>query len=382
MYLLLFLTLCVALASTYYTEIYDKRFAASLYKELAKNFENFIVSPLLIETAFAAVYLGSSHRTSEEIRTVFHLSANNEEIAEKYKNLLLFFTNRGYKLHIANMIFFIDRVQIVPAWQRQIDYNFGVGTEVLDLINKDATVHKINRWFREQTNNKIDEIVSREDLDAEPSFLLLSALHFQGSWAQKFLKKRTRKDIFYNNGEEKVSVDTMYLLGHFNFGKSENLEAKFLQLFFTKQEASMVIVLPDKIDGIYKLETEIEQVFQFRDFKITAMDISLPKFQMESNIDLNSILRKLGIKVAFIEGKASLHETVTCYKCRSPYISKASQKTYLKINEQGANVETARDFSTHISESLHYEQFKADHPFIFYIKIKEVVVFIGRIVAF
>ncbi|XP_008196889.1 intracellular coagulation inhibitor 1 isoform X1 [Tribolium castaneum] len=364
------------------TQKYDKRFTASLYKEVGKNCTNFVISPFLIETAFGALYLGSSGRTSQEMRIVFHFPVSNEELETRYRNFFANFTNQGYRLHIANKVSVVDRVKFVPSWEKKIKDIFQVCTDIVDLRNKDRTVAKINRWFGEQTYKKID-ILSREMLSCERiDVLLLSALYFQANWAQPFSSDCTREGIFYNYGREQIFVDMMNTRAQLiNYGKSIKLKAQFLELLFEQNQASMVVVVPNERDGISKLEKNITNVLYFRKFRPQLMTILLPKFRMENTLDLEEFIHKLGLNVTFNEQKASLFGTVTCANCPSPYVTKVSQKIYLDVNERGVQAE-AGQVVQYMAPKFLYPELKVDHPFIFYIKVREVVVFVGRVVAF
>nr|XP_015838238.1 PREDICTED: leukocyte elastase inhibitor isoform X1 [Tribolium castaneum] len=385
MSIFLFFILAVAIATPKKPDlknIQDYGFSATLYKELGKDCHNFVISPLLVETAFAALYLGSSGKTAEEIRTVFHLPPKTG-IEHKYKTLIPQLTNPGYTLNIANRVSLAQKYKFVPTWETQIKNIFEVCADLLDMTNKNAAAEKVNKWFRDKTNNKIDKMVSADALTSETALLLLSSLYFQGNWDQQFSVSSTRKQTFYNHGKQQVSVDMMFASARsVNYGKSDLLNAQFLEIAFEKHHASMVVVLPDQLDGIYQLETKINEIFNFRDFCPETVNIWLPKFRMDSTFNIDKILQQLGVKDAFDETKAQFSGTVSCADCHSPYIGKVTQKTYLQINERGVEAAAGQVVHVRVPLSGGRKQFKADHPFLFYIKIKEVVVFIGRVSAF
>ncbi|XP_015838043.2 alaserpin-like [Tribolium castaneum] len=356
-------------------------FCASLYKELANKTGNFIASPFLIESTFAALYLGSGGTTAEEIRTVLHLPQSNEEIEEKFKNLLVPFSNQGYNLHIANKFYVKESFLLNPIWQKQVRDFFQIESSIMDFDNKIAMVEKINHWIREQTNNKIDKIVSVEAFRDSPESLILGALYFQADWAWQFSTMDTIKAPFYKKPNLPILVDMMQRKKQvFSFVESDTLDAKFLELPFQSYEASMVLVLPNKIDGLCELEAKIDQVLQFRDFRSMNLDVFVPKFRIESKLDLKEILTNLGLKTVFNDTEAALYGLVTTGPW--PYITKATQKTFLEINERGVEAAAGQKllFGMPRSAISFNHEFKANHPFMFYIKIRNLVVFVGRVV--
>ena len=64
-----------------------------------------------------------------------------------------------------------------------------------------------------------------------------------------------------------------------------------------------------------------------------TVGLSLPKFELEFSSQLKEALQKLGMKEAFIPDKADL---TGIRRKGEIYISKVIQKTYLKIDETGA----------------------------------------------
>ena len=64
------------------------------------------------------------------------------------------------------------------------------------------------------------------------------------------------------------------------------------------------------------------------------IDITLPRFKIENKINFNEILKSIGIKKAFDTGKNDLSEIFSIDK--DTFISQISQKTFIEVNEEGA----------------------------------------------
>jgi serpin B len=66
-------------------------------------------------------------------------------------------------------------------------------------------------------------------------------------------------------------------------------------------------------------------------------------------------------------------------------IDKIAQKTVIDVNEEGVEAAASTFLSVGVPLSGYFpprdpKEFIADHPFIFYIKVKDLVVFAGRVV--
>lgn len=59
----------------------------------------------------------------------------------------------------------------------------------------------------------------------------------------------------------------------------------------------MIILLPDAVDGLAELETKLKSVDlseTFLCFSETKTQVQLPKFKLETTLQLNNILKKVG----------------------------------------------------------------------------------------
>jgi len=129
---------------------------------------------------------------------------------------------------------------------------------------------------------------------------------------------------------------------------------------------------------VYKL---IDSVF--KNCSYTQVDLSMPKFKLETNYSLNESLIKLGLKVAFTDyADFSGISLETSLK-----ISNVNHKAYIEVNEEETEAAAVTAIAMVNSTSPggpvpKPKIFKADHPFIFMIidnKTKGIL-FIGRYV--
>jgi serine protease inhibitor len=90
-------------------------------------------------------------------------------------------------------------------------------------------------------------------------------------------------------------------------------------------------------------------------------------------LDLNESFKNLGIQKAFKDGAEfnDLLETSTPLK-----FSKAVHKCFIEVNEKGTEASASTGFG--IGKMSRPKTFSVDHPFLFVLKTKTNVVFIGR----
>ncbi|XP_068914664.1 alaserpin-like [Tenebrio molitor] len=198
----------------------------------------------------------------------------------------------------------------------------------------------MNSWVEKETENKINNMVDSKLLDELTRIILINALYFKGDWTEKFYLCNTQKNNFYKTKNDAVEVDTMASRPSqfFRICMSLDLNAKLLELPING-DSSMVFVLPNERDGLAYLENKLDKVFLPYLYGIAGE---------KGDLFVNAVL----------------------------------QKTFVDVSEEG--VEAAAATFTMIATPLCGfmnipEQFIADHPFIFYIKVRDVIIFAGRV---
>ncbi|MDX1408461.1 MAG: serpin family protein, partial [Saprospiraceae bacterium] len=108
------------------------------------------------------------------------------------------------------------------------------------------------------------------------------------------------------------------------------------------------------------------------------LQLYLPKFETEYKIKLNEVLKALGMSVAFSTSEANLTRLGNAPE-GNLYISRVEHKTFLKIDEKGA--EGAAVTSVGIGVTSLPPQIAFDRPFMIVLRDRQVntVVFIGKI---
>ena len=111
----------------------------------------------------------------------------------------------------------------------------------------------------------------------------------------------------------------------------------------------------------------------------TTVDVSLPKFKLESTFKLNSVLSELGMTDVFNPKKADL----SGMSAEILYVSHVIHKAYVDINEEGTEAVAATAAVVMLKSMLIPQRFTADHPFLFIIRDNRngIPLFIGRVVA-
>ena len=146
----------------------------------------------------------------------------------------------------------------------------------------------------------------------------------------------------------------------------------------------MVFILPKENSNLAKLEKKLSDVKLskvFDDFghesKVKAF---IPKFKVESSLELNEPLKAVGIKDMFDQSSADLSGISGA---NNLFVSVVVQKAFIEVNEEGAEAAAATG-AVVMFRSLPPPTpvFKCDQPFYYMIRERSsgLVLFSGKIV--
>ncbi|XP_044272319.1 serine protease inhibitor 42Dd-like [Tribolium madens] len=360
----------------------NKVFSGDVYKEIAKNEkDDFVVSPFSAQTILALAQNGAKGETGTEIRSALRLPNSRRQINSVFKSLLskLGTHKDTFTLQTANKIYIKDKYPIKPGFNQTATEIYHSETENIDFAQNAIAAEKINTWVSQHTNNTIKGLIEPQKLNQDTVALLINAIYFSGAWKKPFKGRLTKKRPFKAPSGE-LEVEMMANSDFFGYHESKELDATFLQMPF-RGDAHMVVVLPKEDAGIAHLESQLELVYKSPIFTWEYVAVTIPKFKIETSVDFKRVLRSLGVKKAF--RKADFSDLAG--EKGEIRVTDVVQKAFIGVDEGGvvASAATAVIFQP---KSLRQnpgtkKYFTADHPFLFYIKINDVVIFTGRVLS-
>jgi serpin B len=381
------LVLSLALAANTVVQEFTKAnnlFTPAVYKQISQTEKgNFLVSPLSAETVLALLQSGCKDETAQELRTALHLPDDKETVESAIKSLLPKLKGSDlYTLHTANKIYVKEDFSIKDGFKKAAAQIYYADTDTIDFTQSVQAAKTMNSWVEKHTNDKIHNLIDSNLLDQYTRAVLINALYFKANWSSPFLLAESGNITFYKTATDIVQVNALrHSEVYFNYYDCPHLKAEFLELPFKGNEASMMIVLPKERDGLAALENQIENVFApMHTLKTEYLNVFLPKFRIESSLNFKNILKNLGVKKIFDAKEADLSGVAG--KKGDLIVDEVVQKTFIDVSEEGVEAAAATFVLIAVPESATIESpknFVADHPFIFYIKVKDTIIFAGRV---
>ncbi|KAK8768969.1 hypothetical protein V5799_014573 [Amblyomma americanum] len=365
-------------------------FAVKLLKHLATQnpSSNVFFSPTSIAAAFGMAYAGARGSSEAELASV--LGHDQVGLTEKsrvlaaYKHLLELMSSPNVTLEVANMVLAQNNFQIAESYIQQLHDIFDAELRSVDFANEGPRVAaEVNAWVRGKTRGKIDGILP-EGQPLDMILFIVNAVYFKGAWVTKFDPARTENKPFLNLGTTEVSKPAMHLTRRFPYARLGELHAAAVEIPYSGDRFSMVVLLPDSPTGLAALREGLSlDVLQDVGSKLIFNEVVLriPKFEMSLRYGLVPAMRALGLNVVF-GGGANFTGISESTLVR---ISDAVHKAAVEVNEEGTIAAAVTGLSFVPISALHAPpppiQFTVDRPFLYYIRDRSNnrILFIGEV---
>jgi serpin B len=339
---------------------------------------NVFISPLSASFALAMVYNGSDKMTKEAMAEALGLQgAELLEINNYFDTLMsgLLEADPKIEINIANSIWSKKGLAFKKEFFARAEKFFDARLETLEKAEI------INDWVRRETNDKIRSIIDR--IDPMDVMILINAIYFKGEWTRQFKMNKTREQEFtLLDGTVKMHP-LMHQSGNFDYYENNDFQA--VRLPYSNNKFGMYVFLPSEETGLKSFLDNLNATnWQTWITKFIQMDgdLALPRFKLEYEKLLNSVLSNMGMAIAFTD-KADFSSMIE--PAGKVAISAVKQKTFVEVNEKGTEAAAATSV-TMILTNAHSEpqrfRMVVDRPFFCAITDNRsgAILFMGTIV--
>lgn len=350
---------------------------------------NVLLSGTSLRRALGVAYLGARGETAHEMSAVLGLPGDVKKAAELEKGEnAAWYTAKGDEAKGVNLVV-ADRLWADATFPLASDYTqlvsgIGAGVASLDFLHAAEEARgTINRWVSEKTKEKIPELLPQGTVRADTRVVITNAIYFKGSWSLPFSKNATKDEPFTAAGGRKITAPMMHATDTYAFLDTKT--AKVLDLRYQGSDLSMTIVLPKDANGLSKLEDSLDPAAFDAWTKATTsrVNVTLPKFTFGWGGSMNKSLQEMGIKTAF-GTKADFTGIAAPHGSERVEISEVVHKTWIAVDESGTEAAAATGLVMRTTGMPMgpIAEFKADHPFLFFIRDTKSgrILFVGHVV--
>ena len=362
-------------------------FAIDLFKQIQSKSENLIFSPYSIGTVLAMIYSGSGGKTATEMGDVLYFP--QQEVLDPVESgmrmsILATDTMPGTDFRLANAIWVQEGFSFLPAYLDRVEKYYDAPLTLVDFVetsNREESRIKINYWVEEKTNNRIRDLIQPGILDASTRLILTNAIYFNGGWMFPFDKEATSPSLFHISKQESINTDFMHQTRSYPYYEDEEIQA--IGLPYENNRMVLMVILPKSIEG-WRLISQVidhERInLVISELGTRVVQLSLPKFRSELQINLRDELTSMGMGTAF--SRYADLSGMTGEK--NLYVDDVIHKAFIEVNETGTEAAAATAAIIGLKSSLVDDpvRFNADHPFVFFLLDRRTgcIIFTGRLV--
>ncbi|XP_078395628.1 leukocyte elastase inhibitor-like isoform X2 [Cetorhinus maximus] len=218
------------------------QFTLDLFKKLIEKNQagNIFFSPFSISTALAMVYLGAKGNTASQMAKALHFDQVGD-VHSGFQKLQLDINQAdvSYLLKVANRLYGEKSYNFLEEFCKSTVKFYGAEMTAVDFqAAADETRQEINKWVEAQTEGKIQDLLIQGSLNSNTRLVLVNAIYFKGSWAEKFDEQNTKEMPFRLNKNESKPVKMMYQEEEFLFCDNPELKIKVLELPYVAGEGT------------------------------------------------------------------------------------------------------------------------------------------------
>ena len=347
---------------------------------------NVVLSPDSVAAALAMTGMGGVGPTAAEIARTLHLKgpAALAAVGDLQRAIVAGQAAaaggdpEAPTLEIANGLFLQQGLPFEPAFLSGVQRRFGAAPQTVDFAgDPGGALDAINGWVNERTRGRIPQILS--SLPEEMALALANAIYLDADWKHPFEKSSTRPGVFHK-AAGKVTVDFMHQTELLRYGAGPGYKA--VALPYRSSTLSLLAVLPVG-QPLGSLQRRLGGGRLGRiagGLSTRPVILSLPRFHLETEVELTSALKRLGMRTSFSEA-ANFSRITTAVPLKIGFVKHAADFT---VDEEGTVAAAATVVGVQLSSAASPRDpvtFKANRPFLFFLRDDRTgaVLFAGRL---
>ena len=222
-----------------------------------------------------------------------------------------------------------ETVQLLAEKYYASVFQGDLGTEEMDKA--------LRNWINEQTGGLLREQTNELTLDPQTVLALVSTLHYQVQWLNEFQEKENTESAFHGTAGDTTETFMRQTLIYNPYYWSDHFGAVSLNL---EDNGRMWLILPDEgvtpeelLSSGEAMDFLQQNANKYENQKSLMIHLSVPKFDISSDLEISRQLKELGITDVFVPGTADFSPIIP--ENDGGYVSQVKHAARVAIDEEG-----------------------------------------------
>lgn len=336
---------------------------------------NQLVSPMSLTYALAMLQNGASGETRNQILDILNYkepldNSVYNEVMNVFNYLETSTPNEMPKaiVKIGNALWLRKDLTPVQSFVDTLKSKYDADVYQSDFTSLE-TVDIMNKWVEDHTNGLLKKTF--ENFESSTVAVLVNTLYFKGNWKKEFSESMTTEMPFELNDGIKKDVDMMRNESYYPYIETESAQILSMDYYGGLR---MLVYLPKENLNEFFSDSVGQSIMlsgENAGFNSAKVAVYFPKFDFQSNNNLNEILKVMGMTLPFNEEKADFSEMIVDLE-GNVFINKIIQNTRIIVDETGTEAAAVTavemEATSAMPEVEEPIEFKCDHPFIIVIQ--------------
>jgi serpin B len=349
-------------------------FAFDLHRQIVPTVGNVAHSPYAVAETLAMSRAGAAGVTAEQLDAVLHAELS-PDLDAGFNDIDLRLSEQQGEQRSDRRKGEVRFDLIGSLWtQRDTRFEepfldvlarfYGTGVRVADFrSDPESSRTAINRWAASGTEGRISDLVRRGSVTEFTRFVLPSAASLRAPWTVPFDPEDESGHPFTLLDGREVDVPMLHAGPTDGFRVAEGDGWRAVAVPYLGNHFAMLMVVPDP--GAFasvEADLDAERFEQILDgLRPEPVDLTVPRFQFTSEIDLEGPLRALGLTSAFTDeadfSGITLDEPLS--------ISRSIHQSFASIDEEGTDADASIGVPAPAETVSRSTQLLIDRPFLF-----------------
>lgn len=221
-------------------------------------------------------------------------------------------------------------------------------------------------WLNDHTGGLLSQQAESVKLNPATALALVSTLYFRGEWIDEFKEEDNREGVFHAATGD-VTCTMMYRWNANYAYTGDRFTAVSISM---KDGADMYVFLPNEGESVARLAADpqvltlLESPATYVDREFVNIDLTLPKFDVVSDMDLSDCLAQMGITDVFDAEKADFSGIFT-KQSDAVKLDRVRQAARVTVDEKGVTAAAFTWMEYGMGGPTEDLKFTVDRPFMF-----------------